>query len=39
MRTRLHVIMSVFGVPEADEPRMMTLTQDLFGTNDPDTQP
>lgn len=34
----LHVIMSLFGVPEADEPRMMTLTQDLFGTNDPDAQ-
>ena len=24
----LHVIMSLFGVPESDEPRMMTLTQD-----------
>lgn len=34
----LHVIMSLFGVPESDEPRMMALTQDLFGTTDPDAQ-
>lgn len=34
----LHVIMSLFGVPESDEPRMMTLTQDFFGTADPDTR-
>jgi cytochrome P450 len=33
----LHVIMSLFGVPESDEPRMMALTQELFGTADPDT--
>lgn len=32
----LHVIMSLFGVPESDEPRMMALTQDLFGNADPD---
>ncbi|GAC49180.1 cytochrome P450 [Gordonia aichiensis] len=32
----LHVIMTLFGVPEEDEPRMMALTQDLFGTADPD---
>jgi cytochrome P450 len=32
----LHVIMSLFGVPEADEPRMMVLTQEFFGTTDPD---
>lgn len=32
----LHVIMSLFGVPEADEPRMMALTQEFFGTADPD---
>ncbi|NDK89147.1 cytochrome P450 [Gordonia desulfuricans] len=32
----LHVIMSLFGVPESDEPRMMTLTQEFFGTADPD---
>lgn len=34
----LHVIMSLFGVPESDEPRMMTLTQEFFGTADPDAQ-
>ncbi|GAB3379393.1 cytochrome P450 [Amycolatopsis echigonensis] len=34
----LHVIMSLFGVPEEDEPRMMTLTQEFFGTADPDAQ-
>ncbi|MCQ4079193.1 cytochrome P450 [Streptomyces sp. RB6PN25] len=34
----LHVIMSLFGVPEEDEPRMMALTQDFFGTADPDAQ-
>ncbi|MGW6356830.1 cytochrome P450 [Streptomyces sp. NPDC055092] len=34
----LHVIMSLFGVPEADEPRMMALTQEFFGTADPDAQ-
>ncbi|MBB3082360.1 cytochrome P450 [Geodermatophilus sabuli] len=33
----LHVIMSLFGVPEQDEPRMMALTQEFFGTADPDT--
>jgi cytochrome P450 len=32
----LHVVMSLFGVPEEDEPRMMALTQDFFGTADPD---
>jgi cytochrome P450 len=34
----LHVIMTLFGVPAADEPRMMALTQEFFGTDDPDTQ-
>lgn len=34
----LHVIMTLFGVPAADEPRMMALTQEFFGTADPDTQ-
>jgi cytochrome P450 len=34
----LHVVMSLFGVPEEDEPRMMALTQDFFGTADPDAQ-
>ncbi len=32
----LHVIMEVLGVPETDEPRMLKLTQELFGTQDPD---
>ncbi len=32
----LHVIMSILGVPESDEPTMLTLTQELFGGGDPD---
>jgi cytochrome P450 len=32
----LHVIMSILGVPEADEPRMLHLTQQLFGNEDPE---
>ncbi|GAA1365232.1 cytochrome P450 [Arthrobacter rhombi] len=32
----LHVIMTLFGVPAEDEPRMMQLTQEFFGTADPD---
>jgi cytochrome P450 len=32
----LHVIMEVLGVPETDEPRMLKLTQELFGSADPD---
>ena len=32
----LHVIMETLGVPEADEPKMLKLTQELFGSNDPD---
>jgi cytochrome P450 len=32
----LHVIMEVLGVPEIDEPRMLKLTQELFGSADPD---
>ena len=32
----LRVIMSILGIPEADEPRMMKLTQELFGGADPD---
>jgi cytochrome P450 len=34
----LHVIMTLFGLPEEDEPRMMALTQDLFGSQDPDAK-
>lgn len=33
----LHVIMEILGVPEEDEPRMLMLTQELFGSQDPDT--
>lgn len=32
----LHVIMSILGVPEEDEARMLKLTQELFGSEDPD---
>jgi len=32
----LRVIMTLFGVPAEDEPRMMALTQEFFGTQDPD---
>ncbi|MFZ5670416.1 MAG: cytochrome P450 [Pseudomonadota bacterium] len=32
----LHVIMEVLGVPECDEPRMLRLTQELFGSADPE---
>jgi cytochrome P450 len=32
----LQVIMSVLGVPESDEPRMLDLTQKIFGADDPD---
>jgi hypothetical protein len=34
----LHVIMSILGVPESDEPLMLRLTQELFGGQDPDLQ-
>ena len=34
----LHVIMTLFGVPAEDEPRMMALTQEFFGTADPEVQ-
>jgi cytochrome P450 len=34
----LHVIMSLFGAPPEDEPRMMKLTQEFFGVADPDAQ-
>jgi cytochrome P450 len=32
----LHVIMSLFGVPESDEPLMLELTQQMFGNEDVD---
>jgi hypothetical protein len=32
----LRVIMQVLGVPQSDEPRMLKLTQELFGAGDPE---
>jgi cytochrome P450 len=32
----LHVVMEILGVPESDEPRMLMLTQELFGATDPE---
>ena len=32
----LHVIMEIFGVPPEDEPRMLELTQGMFGAADPE---
>ena len=32
----LRVIMSILGVPKEDEPRMLRLTQELFGGRDED---
>src|SRR4030088_3394976 len=32
----LHVIMEILGVPEQDEPRMLMLTQELFGAAGPE---
>jgi cytochrome P450 len=32
----LHVIMEILGVPREDEPRMLMLTQELFGSTDPE---
>lgn len=32
----LHVVMDILGVPEEDEPRMLKLTQELFGASDPE---
>ncbi|HEX6860379.1 MAG TPA: cytochrome P450 [Caulobacteraceae bacterium] len=32
----LRVIMEILGVPESDYPRMLRLTQELFGSTDPD---
>lgn len=34
----LHVIMTLVGVPPEDEPRMMSLTQEFFGTADSEHQ-
>jgi len=32
----LRVIMEILGVPDSDEPRMLKLTQELFGAQDPE---
>ncbi|MEZ5238029.1 MAG: cytochrome P450 [Microthrixaceae bacterium] len=32
----LHVIMNIYGVPPEDEPRMLQLTQGMFGAADPE---
>ena len=32
----LHVILAILGLPEDDYPRMLQLTQELFGAEDPD---
>lgn len=34
----LQVILKILGLPEEDYPRMLTLTQELFGQEDPDLQ-
>jgi cytochrome P450 len=34
----LHVILSILGLPESDYPRMLQLTQELFGSEDPEFQ-
>ncbi|HEY2750236.1 cytochrome P450 [Phenylobacterium sp.] len=36
LRYPLHVVMEILGVPEEDEGRMLMLTQELFGAQDPD---
>jgi len=36
MHYPLQVILSILGLPEADHQRMLTLTQELFGAEDPD---
>lgn len=35
-RYPLHVVMEILGVPQEDEPRMLLLTQELFGADDPE---
>ena len=34
----LHVILAILGLPESDFPRMLKLTQELFGGSDPELQ-
>ncbi|HZZ45845.1 MAG TPA: cytochrome P450 [Pseudonocardia sp.] len=38
LRYPLRVIMTLFGLPPEDEPIIMKLTQEFFGTNDPEEQ-
>ena len=38
MQYPLQVILSILGLPESDYPRMLRLTQELFGPQDPDFQ-
>lgn len=35
----LHVVMEVLGVPKADEPFILKITQEIFGAQDPDATP
>src|SRR5260370_7451894 len=35
----LHVIMTLFGLPAEDEPRMMAPPQEFFATTDPEPHP
>ena len=36
MQYPLYVILAILGLPESDYPRMLKLTQELFGADDPD---
>ena len=38
LRYPLEVILAILGLPESDYPRMLRLTQELFGEEDPDLQ-
>jgi cytochrome P450 len=38
MQYPLYVILAIMGLPESDYPRMLKLTQELFGADDPDFQ-
>lgn len=38
MHYPLQVILAILGLPESDYPRMLQLTQELFGATDPDLQ-
>ncbi len=38
MHYPLQVILSILGLPESDYPRMLKLTQEMFGSADPDLQ-